>query len=82
MKDKMLIWSVVTVLAISILILGCETVGAETTTVGAKEAPTEEFTLHVISHREFSETLMKLLDILDDEFESAHPGVTVQRDFM
>jgi len=75
MKHKMLIWSVVTVLAVSILMLGYETVGAE-------KAPTEEFTLHVISQRESSETLDKLLDTLDDEFESAHPGVTVQRDYM
>ena len=46
------------------------------------EEPVEEFTLYVISHREFSEALMELMDTLDDEFESAHPGVTVQRDFM
>ena len=55
------------------MLVDCKAAGA---------APTEEFTLRVISHREFSETLIKLLDTLDNEFESAHPGVTVQRDFM
>ncbi|MDD5689941.1 MAG: extracellular solute-binding protein, partial [Caldisericia bacterium] len=62
-----------------------ETVAVEATAPDEEsltEEPAEEFTLYVISHREFSEALMELMDTLDNEFESAHPGVTVQRDFM
>ena len=93
---KVFLWLLVVSLVAVFSLVGCNkeapaeevaatTAAAETTataTTVAEEIPTKEFTLRIISHFGESETLEKVMDTLDGEFESAHPGLTIQRDYM